>query len=101
VPLGGATGEFIESGGPATLSGQTPHFPLPGHLVAVNSAGARYSVAVGKDGRFRLSLPGGTYQLAGFSPAFGGKDGCPSSTEPVHVATGRTTRGVLVICTFP
>jgi hypothetical protein len=90
----------MEIGGPATLSGKTPRFPLPGQVVAVSSGGARYSVTVGKDGRFRLSLPAGSYHLAGYSPLIGdGKDGCPSSAgQPVQVASGRTTRGVLVIC---
>jgi hypothetical protein len=95
---GTLAGRFVEMGGPPTLSGQTPQQPLPGQVVAVNSAGAHYSVSVGKDGRFSLSLPSGTYHLAGKSPLWGnGKHACPAG-QTFHVAAGRTTRGVLVIC---
>jgi hypothetical protein len=95
-PAPGIAGEFIRSGGP----GGTPNIPLPGQVVAVSSAGERYSVTAGPDGRFSLSLPAGTYHVAGYSPLVeDGQGGC-AIRKPVHVAAGRTTRGVLVGCSI-
>jgi hypothetical protein len=94
---GTVAGEFIRVGGPAPGS----PVPLPGQVVAVESAGTRLTVTVGNDGRFSLSLPAGTYRLSGYSPLIdSGKARC-SAEHAVRVTTGRTTRHVAVICSIP
>jgi hypothetical protein len=93
---GGVTGVLEQVGGPS------PGSPvgLPGQVVAVNSAGAQFTTAVGADGRFTLSLPPGTYQFSGYSPLMGdGKMRC-SAAQAVHVVTGRTRSHVTVVCSI-
>ncbi|MBO0823253.1 MAG: hypothetical protein J2P27_05265 [Actinobacteria bacterium] len=90
-------GTFERVGGPP------PGAPvaLPGHVVAVNSAGAQFTVAVTKSGRFRLAVPPGVYQLAGYSPLIDeGKARC-SATHVVHVTAGKLSPRALVICSIP
>jgi hypothetical protein len=95
--IGTVAGRFVRVGGPAPGSA----VPLPGQVVAIDSAGTRHTVTVGKNGRFRLSLPAGTYRLAGYSPLIqGGKARC-SAAHVVHVTMGRTTRHVTVVCSIP
>jgi len=97
APHGSVTGILERVGGPAPGS----PVPLPGHVVAVNSAGAQFAVAVGNDGRFSLSLPAGSYQLTGYSPLI--EDGKMRCITPhaVSVATGRTEGHVAVVCSIP
>lgn len=91
---GTVDGQFIRVGGPPAGAA----VPLSGRLVAIDSSGARFTEAVGNNGRFRLSLPAGTYQLVGYSPLVqGGKQRC-SAAHPVHVRAGRTSRQIAVIC---
>lgn len=54
--FGTVAGTLVRAGGPAPGSA----IPLPGRMVATGSAGARFTAAVGKNGRFRLTLPPGT-----------------------------------------
>ena len=42
--------------------------PVPGQVVATNSVSGQFTVPVGDNGRFRLYLPPGSYQLTGHSP---------------------------------
>ncbi len=84
------------------VGGPPPGSPvaLPGHVVAVNSAGAQFTTAVGSNGRFSLSLPPGTYQLAGYSPLMDdGKMRC-GTAHAFHVTTGRTLTHVAVVCSI-
>ena len=62
------TGMLVRVGGPATLTGSPPPVPLPGTVVARDAAGQQFTATTGKDGRFQLSLPPGTYWLTGHSP---------------------------------
>jgi hypothetical protein len=85
------------------VGGPPPGSPvrLPGHVVAVNSAGAQFMTAVGTNGRFTLSLPPGTYQLAGYSPLMeDGKMRC-IAPQSVHVTAGRTKSHLVVVCSIP
>jgi hypothetical protein len=94
---GTVTGQFIRVGGPAPGAA----VPLPGHVVAVDSTGARITVNVGSNGRFSLSVPAGTYRLIGYSPLIqSGKARC-GAEQPVVVTTDRTTPHVAVICSIP
>src|SRR5437899_1485435 len=73
-------GRLVRVGGPA------PGLPapLPGKIEARDSAGNLHSAAVGRSGRFRLSLPPGTYTVTGTSPLIqDGKARC-SATKPLH-----------------
>lgn len=93
---GAVEGQFIRVGGPPPGAA----VPLPGQVMAIDSTGARLTVGVGNNGRFRLSLPAGTYRLIGYSPLIqSGKARC-SAARPVHVTTGRTTRHVAVVCSI-
>jgi hypothetical protein len=60
---GTAAGTLVRTGGPAP----GPPVPLPGRVVAIGSAGARFTTGVGTNGRFRLSLLPGKYRLTGYT----------------------------------
>ena len=94
---GAVEGQFIRVGGPAPGAA----VPLPGQVVAIDPTGARLAVGVGNNGRFRLSLPAGTYRLIGYSPLIDSGNARCNAERPVRVATGRTTRHVAVICSIP
>jgi hypothetical protein len=42
--------------------------PLPGQVAARNAAGEEFRAVAASDGRFRLLLPPGTYEMTGTSP---------------------------------
>ena len=90
------TGSFAAVGGLALGSPR----PLPGQVTAQNSAGRKFTVAVGKSGKFVLWLPAGLYQLTGRSPMFlvDGVERTCSADQPVRVRAGKKTRGVQVVC---
>ncbi len=57
---------------------------------------------MGDDGRFRMSLPPGSYQLSGSSPKVllnGSAVQC-SAARPVQITAHRTTRGIKVTCSL-
>jgi hypothetical protein len=95
---GTVTGTLIRVGGPAPGAA----LPLPGHVIATSSAGAQFSAAVPRDGRYRLSLPPGTYRLTGYSPLVysGGSELQCVAARTVHLATGQTAPGVDVVCSI-
>jgi hypothetical protein len=94
--LGFVTGSFVAVGGPAPGSTR----PLPGQVTAQNSAGHKFTVAVGKSGKFVLWLPAGVYRLTGRSPMFSvnGVEGTCAADQPVLVRAGKKTLGVEVVC---
>jgi len=95
---GTVTGALIRVGGPAPGAA----VPLPGQVIATNSAGVQFPAAVPRSGRYRLSLPPGTYRLTGYSPlvyANGSKLPCVA-TRAIHLAAGQTVPGVDVICSI-
>jgi hypothetical protein len=96
---GTVTGTLIRVGGPAPGAA----IPLPGRVVAMSSAGVRFSAAVPRNGRYRLSLPPGTYQLTGYSPLVysGGSELRCVAARAVHLASGQTAPGVDVVCSIP
>ena len=93
---GTVTGSFVAVGGPAPGSPR----PLPGQVTAQNSAGHKFTVAVGKSGKFVLWLPAGLYRLTGRSPMFSvnGAEGTCAADQPVRVRAGKKTLGVEVVC---
>jgi len=95
--LGSVTGSFVAVGGPAPGSPR----PLPGQVTAQNSAGHKFTVTVGKGGKFVLWLPAGLYRLTGRSPMFSvnGVEGTCAADQPVRVKAGKKALGgVEVIC---
>jgi hypothetical protein len=96
---GTVTGTLIRVGGPAPGAA----VPLPGHVIATSSAGARFSAAVPRNGQYRLSLPPGAYRLTGYSPLVysGGSELRCVAARTVHLASGQTAPGVDVVCSIP
>ena len=92
-------GVFVMVGGPAP----GVRLPLPGHIVATNTAGRRFTGTVGKSGRFTMWLPPGTYRLTGHSPRAraGRREMRCAAPHPVHTRAGSPTPRVEVICPVP
>ena len=83
-------------GGPAPGSA----VPLPGRVEAREANGNVFSVMVGRHGRFRLSLPLGTYRITGHSPRIqDGKMLC-SAAKRVHVTNANAAAGIQVVCSI-
>ncbi len=93
---GTVTGTFAAVGGAAP---GLPR-PLPGQVTAANTAGRKFTVTVGKSGRFGLSLPAGVYRLTGRSPMFSvnGVERTCAADQPLRVRAGKKTLGVEVVC---
>jgi hypothetical protein len=76
--------------------------PLPGQVDARNAAGEQFTAATGKDGRFQLSLPLGTYQLTGRSPEVWG-DGqempC-TAMRTLYVTKDKPIPNIQVVCSI-
>ena len=98
VNAGAVSGSLLRVGGPSPGS----PVPLTGQVVATSSAGARFTAAVGGNGRYRLMLSPGTYQVTGHSPMVyvNGAQMLCAAARPVHVSAGKTTSGVDVICSI-
>ncbi len=92
------TGILVRVGGPAPGS----PVPLPGTVVAWNAAGKQFTTTTGKNGRFQLSLPPGTYRLTGHSPQVMG-DGqqllCDAA-QTVHVTRHEPVHNIWVVCSI-
>jgi hypothetical protein len=95
VVVGTASGTLI-FGGPG------PVRPVPGQVVAVNSAGTQSQVAVGDDGRFSMFLSPGSYQLSGSSPevTLNGSPVQCGAARSVRITARRITRGIKVTCSL-
>jgi hypothetical protein len=88
------TGQLIRIGGPAP---GLP-IPLPGQIEARDGSGHHYAVPVGRDGRFRLHLPPGTYLVTGHSPQIQDGKGLCSAAKTVTVTRTGLLKNVHVIC---
>jgi hypothetical protein len=98
-PHQAVTGLFVRVGGPPPGS----PVPLPGTVVARNAAGGQFTTTTGKDGRFQLSLPPGTYRLTGHSPQLMGDSNqelCHAA-RIVHVTRHKPVHNIWVICSIP
>ncbi len=96
VATGTIAGTLERVGGPA------PGRPVPlaGRVVAVASTGARFTGTVGKNGRFKLPVPPGSYHLTGYSPrvrSSGAEMRC-SAQNAVSVEVGKLSPIVHVVC---
>lgn len=92
------TGLLVRVGGPATLNSVPPPVRLPGEVTARGAGGQEFRVAVGSDGRFRLSLPSGTYRLTGQSPRAAG--GTCRAARAIQVGPRQPVRNVWVVCSI-
>jgi hypothetical protein len=95
-------GLLIRVGGPATLSHPQNRVPLPGTVVARNTAGEQFTTTAGKNGRFQLSLSPGTYRLTGHSPQVmvdNHQELCIAA-RPVHLTRRKPLRNIWVVCSI-
>ena len=97
-PYQTVAGMLVRVGGPATLAAPPKPVPLRGEVVARNAMGQQFTAAIGKSGRFELSLPVGTYRLTGHSPQVSGET-C-SASQSVRVTTPGPLRNIWVVCSI-
>jgi hypothetical protein len=90
-------GKFVRVGGPAPGS----PFPLPGTITARAATGETFTATAGRDGRFDLSLPPGTYRVTGRSPLIQSGQVTCAATRELHVSRGQAARPVTVVCSIP
>ena len=90
---GTIAGTLVRVGGPNPGA-----VALPGQVTAKSSTGRKFTVTVGKSGKFVLSVSPGEYQLTGHSPLVR-QETC-MATKPVRVKTGQRVSGVEVICSI-
>ncbi len=90
-------GRFKRVGGPAPGS----PFPLPGTVTARAATGETFTATAGRDGRFKLSLPPGTYRVTGRSPLMQSGQMICAATAELHVTRGMPARPVTVVCSIP
>jgi len=90
-------GTFVRVGGPAPGS----PVPLPGTITARAATGETFTAAAGRDGRFKLSLPPGTYRVTGRSPLMQSGQMICAATAQLHVTRGQPARPVTVVCSIP
>jgi hypothetical protein len=96
------TGILIRVGGPATLSHPQNLLPLPGEVAARSAAGKQFTAATGTNGRFRLSLPPGTYRLTGHSPQVmvNNQQGLCIARRAVRVTRRKPLHNIWVVCSI-
>ena len=93
-PDGTAVGIFVRAGGPVP----GPPVPLAGKVTAAPAGGgSAVTVSVGKDGRFRISLPSGSYRFTATTWSL--KMTC-SAAHAVTIRSGRTTAGIKIVCSI-
>jgi len=90
-------GTFVRVGGPAPGS----PVPLPGTITARAATGETFTATAGQDGRFKLSLPPGTYRVTGRSPLMQSGQMICAATAELHVSRGQPARPVSVVCSIP
>jgi hypothetical protein len=91
------SGTFVRVGGPAPGA----PFPLPGTITAHAATGATYMASSGQNGRFKLSLPPGTYQVTGRSPLMQSGQMVCSATSELHVSRQKPAGHLTVVCSIP
>ena len=91
------SGTFVRVGGPAPGS----PVPLPGTITARDAAGGTFTATAGRNGRFSLSLPPGTYRVTGRSPLMQSGQMICAATAGLHVSRGKPARPVTVVCSIP
>lgn len=90
-------GTFVRVGGPAPGS----PFPLPGTITARAATGETFAATAGRDGRFKLSLPPGSYRVTGHSPLMQSGQMMCAATAELHISRVQPARSVTVMCSIP
>jgi hypothetical protein len=90
-------GRFVRVGGPAPGA----PVPLPGTITARTRSGQTYTASAGKNGRFQLSVPPGSYRVTGRSPLMQSGQMVCNATAELHVTRGEHARPVTVVCSIP
>lgn len=89
-------GTFVRVGGPAPGS----PVPLPGTITARAATGQTFTATVGRNGRFTLSLPPGSYHVTGRSPLIqSGRMICAATAE-LRLTRGKPAGPVTVVCSI-
>lgn len=89
-------GTFVRVGGPAPGS----PFPLPGTITARAATGETFTATAGQNGRFKLSLPPGSYRVTGRSPLMQSGQMICAATAQLHISHSQPARSVTVICSI-
>jgi hypothetical protein len=90
-------GTFVRVGGPAPGS----PVPLPGTITASATTGQTFTATAGKNGRFTLSLPPGSYHVSGRSPLIQSGQMTCNATAELRVTRGKPAGPVTVVCSIP
>lgn len=88
------TGVLVEEGGPSP----GVHTLVPGDIKLSGRLGT-YSTTAGRNGRFSVEVPPGSYHILG-RPSYWGLPGYPCGGPQVIVKPGATVQ-TTVICEFP
>jgi hypothetical protein len=92
--VGTVQGRLLHVGGPNGAHAG----PWPGRLLITGSNGTHLTAAIGKDGRFSILLPPGSYRVTATSPRYqGGAEPCRS--EPAVTVVRKDEKSVAdVVC---
>jgi hypothetical protein len=90
-------GRFERVGGPAPGSPS----PLPGTITARAVTGDTFTATAGKNGRFTLSLPPGSYQVTGSSPLMQSGQMICAATSRLRVTRNKPVGSITVVCSIP
>ena len=90
------TGKFVRVGGPAPGS----PVPLPGTITARAATGQTFTATAGSDGRFKLSLPPGSYRVTGRSPLMQSGQMICGAGARLRVARSKPAAPVTVVCSI-
>ena len=91
------TGRFVRVGGPPPGA----PFPLPGTITARAATGQTFTATSGTNGRFKLSLPPGSYHVTGRSPLMQSGQMICGATAKLRVTRGKPAAPVTVVCSIP
>lgn len=89
-------GTFVVAGGPPPGSPR----PLSGTITARAASGQTFTATAGRNGRFTLSLPPGSYRVTGRSPLMQSGQMICAATSGLRVARGESARPVTVVCSI-
>ncbi len=87
-------GTFVRVGGPAPGSPVS----LPGTITARTSTGQTFTATTGRNGRFTLSLPPGSYHVTGRSPLMQSGQMICAATADLRVTQGKPASPITVVC---
>lgn len=75
--------------------------PLPGTITARAVTGETFTTTAGKNGRFKLSLPTGSYHVTGRSPLMQSGQMTCAATAELRVTRDKPAGSLTVVCSIP